>query len=551
MAGCSLTLDPDDVSAPGTRAGADAGDGGDDARLGADADAEPGLDADAASDPGSACIDDDGDGAFRAVGGCPVPAAEIDCNDDDRNVFPGAEEVCNQVDDDCDSITDNNLTAPLCEAQEGACQGATQQCVAGVWTPCDAARFGANNPAYRETEAYCARGVDPSKGWCRDGLALVDSVQDAESGLCDGIDNDCDGEVDELLDLPCFLDDTGLAVNDNTTLAQAVNFCRAGFRRCVDGQYLGVCEGAVIPVAETTQGLRCNDLDNNCDGQIGEACDCEPEDCDCEPGDALVCYPFGPQTLDVGECAAGERRCGDDRRFGPCLGVVGPATETCDNRGRDDDCDGQRNDLTVDGLDEDVLYGDACVVPDTFGVCLAGTWRCPEQGSDPVCESTEEAQGADTDCNGLDDDCDGAADDDVDFNLEPNCGECGVSCEDEDAGCCPDMILSPVGHCVSLRDNPQHCGGCGTISDVYVCIDDDVCCGSRCVDLTSDRDHCGVCDSPVPEGSACCGGVPVHLGSDPNHCGTCGTACEETTVCCIDSNTDPNFPSCYPDVQCD
>ncbi|MCA9772367.1 MAG: FG-GAP repeat protein, partial [Myxococcales bacterium] len=45
--------------------------------------------------------DDDGDGVDRLCGG--------DCDDDDRHVYPGAEDVCNGVDDDCDGEVDEDF----------------------------------------------------------------------------------------------------------------------------------------------------------------------------------------------------------------------------------------------------------------------------------------------------------------------------------------------------------------------------------------------------------------------------------------------------------
>jgi hypothetical protein len=61
----------------------------------------------------------------------------------------------------------------------------------------------------------------------------------------------------------------------------------------------------------------------------------------CTPGEVEACYSGPPGTEGVGLCAAGERTCdGDGMGFGPCVGEVLPALETCDTPG-DDDCDGQ------------------------------------------------------------------------------------------------------------------------------------------------------------------------------------------------------------------
>ncbi|MBU1218709.1 CotH kinase family protein [Myxococcota bacterium] len=52
--------------------------------------------------------DEDGDGVF----GCG-----IDCNDNDDTIYPGAEELCNGRDDNCDGLIDNNPACPYCFEQ--------------------------------------------------------------------------------------------------------------------------------------------------------------------------------------------------------------------------------------------------------------------------------------------------------------------------------------------------------------------------------------------------------------------------------------------------
>ena len=75
--------------------------------------------------------------------------------------------------------------------------------------------------------------------------------------ICNGIDDDCDGKIDEVEDVgvkPCY---TG---NQNELL---YGICRFGIERCVDSGF--VCLGEVRPAIET-----CNDIDDNCDGQVDE-----------------------------------------------------------------------------------------------------------------------------------------------------------------------------------------------------------------------------------------------------------------------------------------
>ncbi len=64
-------------------------------------------------------LDMDGDGYAAAEVGGMVCAAGDDCNDDDENIHPGAEDVCNGVDDDCDGEIDEDCpTAGTCDDVE-------------------------------------------------------------------------------------------------------------------------------------------------------------------------------------------------------------------------------------------------------------------------------------------------------------------------------------------------------------------------------------------------------------------------------------------------
>ncbi|MEM1007892.1 MAG: putative metal-binding motif-containing protein [Myxococcota bacterium] len=87
-----------------------------------------------------------------------------DCNDNDRNIFPGATERCNNKDNNCDGIVDN-ITPRTC--YEG--------------------------PANTIGKGTCAAGNTT----CQNGQAVCTGQIIPNSERCDKQDNDCDGTTDE------------------------------------------------------------------------------------------------------------------------------------------------------------------------------------------------------------------------------------------------------------------------------------------------------------------------------------------------------------------
>ena len=123
-------------------------------------------------------FDDFGDELLPTVN-CGLPAGFVfdvtDCNDNEPDIHPGAVETCSGLDEDCDDLVDAadpDLFRPLCELQTGVCVGSqkpAERCVAGQWGACTGADYAAHSPAYENPEA-----------------------------TCDSLDNDCDGQVDEI-----------------------------------------------------------------------------------------------------------------------------------------------------------------------------------------------------------------------------------------------------------------------------------------------------------------------------------------------------------------
>ena len=329
----------------------------------------------AVKDPGATSGDGDGDG--YVVG--------VDCNDSDAAVHPGAIEVCNGLDDDCNGVVDNGVPKGGAEA----CNGIDDDCDGTV--PADEA------DADGDGQRACA-------GDCNDSDAAIHA---GATELCDGLDNDCDGKADE------------------TFLAGAV--CTVGVGACLNVGTVS-CQPngdttcsvtAGVPVSET-----CNGQDDDCDGTtdedygLGQSCTsssgactkkgvivcstdgqtavcnapaavptvdvCNGEDDDCD-GDVDEGFGVGtPCTSGDGACqVSGFTACGDDGTAFCKASAPAGSAELCD--GTDNDCDGQ--------TDEGFPVGGECTVYQ--GECETwGAWACDPTGLGTQCDVEALAPGA-------------------------------------------------------------------------------------------------------------------------------------------------------------
>lgn len=227
---------------------------------------------------------------------------------------------------------------------------------------------------------------------------------------------------------------------------------------------------------------------------------------------AVACYEGPKETRRVGRCRDGMRAC-EDGRLGSCEGSVQPRSETCENQGTDDDCDGE--------LDNVPDRGKACSVEAAEEACRQGALACVDGEKDLQCVPA--APPAEQ-CNARDDDCDSKVDESFDLMKDAmNCGTCNTRCTEMQA-CC-------AGACVARVASPDGCPEC---SPTMPCAAGRSCCGGGCVDVQSDRNHCGACGNACGARQTCCGGMCVDTRFDERNCGACGNMCAAggTATCC-------------------
>ena len=354
-------------------------------------------------------------------------------------------------------------------------------------------------------------GVDAGDGGTVTGPDMVGSggpCTPSNGGveICDGLDNDCNGKVDDVPESKLIGDPKNCgACGNECKFNHAFGVCVGGFDggmpTCtqggcqpgyvdLDGDPTNGCEYVCTPTTPATEV--CDGKDNDCNGEVDEGftntwfdaakqmpkydsllADCGQcgTVCDLGPGTVMACQGTG--TNGRGQCAVVACFNGNDAggmhqtyRHNPAAGNINvtgceyhcpkPATtsgtdcnpngactfpaETCN--GIDDDCDFTAdNNLTDPGLNgacPDGAPGKLCTSGGANptcgkGVCMAGTYKCIGGGLTCI-NSTGPSPET---CNGTDDDCDGKVDN-------------GFTATWQDAG----------NQMPAYDSDPAHCGSC-------------------------------------------------------------------------------------------
>ena len=210
------------------------------------------------------------------------------------------QEICNGLDDDCDGVVDNGNPGGglACNTgQPGVCAVGTTVCTNGA-IACVINTQTCGVGACQRTMPICVNGIP------QDCIPFPPTPE-----ICNGIDDDCDGTVDDGVQ-----QGVGLACNTG-----GVGFCATGLTMCKNGVIvcgdaggtttcgLGACQRTVqncvnglwqncVPGMATQE--TCNGIDDDCNGIVDDG----------NPGGGLAC-----DTGLRGTCATGTTACSNGR----------------------------------------------------------------------------------------------------------------------------------------------------------------------------------------------------------------------------------------------
>ena len=328
-----------------------------------------------------------------------------DCNDTNPDIHPGVIETCNGVDDNCNSLIDEGLRTTF--YQDGDGDG-----------------YGSNDPEKATLACTMPKGYVASYTDCNDNNS---GINPAAREVCNNIDDDCNGIVDDGLELTVFYeDDDGDGYGNPQRSGKA---CLAPPGWVANGSDCDDTARAINPGASES----CNEIDDNCNGTVDEGVQqayYQDADHDGHGNPKQIrhaCTPAENYVTDATDC--------DDNTATTYAGAV----EICN--GVDDNCNSQVDegalmtfyrDLDNDGYGDPKTSQEACDVPNLF---VADNTDCDDTNA-AIHPGAKEA------CNGYDDNCNGEDDEGVKITYFRDADKDGYGTPDDSMEAC----MLPAGY---------------------------------------------------------------------------------------------------------